>query len=45
VVLSYQLWRTRFQGDPHVIGKAILLDSQPHTVIGVMNAEFAFPSQ
>jgi putative ABC transport system permease protein len=45
VVLSYQLWRTRFQGDPHVIGQAILLDSQPHTVIGVMDAGFAFPSQ
>jgi putative ABC transport system permease protein len=45
VVLSYQLWRTRFQGDPNVTGKVILLDSQPHTVIGVMDAGVAFPSQ
>lgn len=45
VVLSYQLWRTRFQGDPQVMGKAILLDSQPHIVIGLMDAGFAFPSQ
>jgi putative ABC transport system permease protein len=45
VVLSHQLWRTRFQGDPLVVGKAILLNSRPHTVIGVMDAGFAFPSQ
>jgi putative ABC transport system permease protein len=45
VVLSYQLWRNRFQSDAHMIGKAILLDSQPYTVLGVMDAGFAFPSQ
>jgi putative ABC transport system permease protein len=35
-VLSYQLWRERFAGDPDVIGKSITLDGQPHTIIGVM---------
>ncbi|MGA8599398.1 MAG: ABC transporter permease [Bryobacteraceae bacterium] len=45
IVLSYQLWRTRFHGDSTVTGRVILLDSQPYTVIGVMNTGFAFPSR
>ena len=45
VVLSSELWRTRFHEDPDVIGKAILLDSLPHTVVGVMDAGFAFPAR
>jgi predicted permease len=44
-LLSYQLWRTRFHEDLNITGKVILLDSQPHTVVGVMGADFAFPSQ
>ncbi len=45
VVLSYQLWRTRFHEDPHVAGRVILLDARPHTILGVMGPDFAFPSQ
>jgi putative ABC transport system permease protein len=36
VVLSEGLWRTRFGGDPTLIGKAIRLDSQSFTVLGVV---------
>lgn len=35
VVLSHQLWRTRFDADPSVIGSAVRLDDEPYTVIGV----------
>ena len=35
VVISYQLWRKRFQGDPHIIGKMQRLNNVPHTIIGV----------
>ncbi len=35
-ILSYQLWRERFGGDPGAIGKNITLDGQLHTIIGVM---------
>lgn len=42
-VLSDKMWRTTFHGDPEILGKSILLDANPYTVIGVMQAEFDFP--
>jgi macrolide transport system ATP-binding/permease protein len=35
VVISYQLWRSRYKGDPEIIGKVQRLDNVPHTIIGV----------
>jgi macrolide transport system ATP-binding/permease protein len=35
VVISYQLWRHRFQGDPEIIGKMQRFNNVPHTIIGV----------
>jgi macrolide transport system ATP-binding/permease protein len=35
VVISYQMWRNRFKGDPQVIGKIQRLNNVPHTIIGV----------
>src|SRR6266567_6210586 len=35
VVISYQLWRRRFGGDPNIIGKVQRLNNVPHTIIGV----------
>ncbi len=43
VVLSYSLWHRRFRDDPSVIGRAVRLDDQPYTIIGVMPRSFAFP--
>ena len=43
VVLSYQTWRSRFDGDPQVLGRKILLDRKPYEIIGVMPREFEFP--
>ncbi len=34
-VISYQLWRGRFKGDPQIIGKTQRLDGVLHTIIGV----------
>ena len=42
VVLSYQLWQTRFGADPTVIGRVIHLNRKPVTVVGV--TPFAFAS-
>jgi len=42
-VLSYAAWKNRFQGDPAVLGKKILLDRKPFAVIGVMPRSFEFP--
>ncbi len=35
-ILSYPLWRTVFEGDPHVIGKPMLLKGAPYTIVGVL---------
>ena len=35
VVLGYSLWKTKFEGDPAVLGKSIEIQHQPFTVIGV----------
>lgn len=43
VVLSDGLWRERFGADPNVLGRTLLLDRRPLTVIGVMPAGFSFP--
>jgi putative ABC transport system permease protein len=36
VVISEGLWRTRFGADPSLIGRAVRLNGQPFTVIGVV---------
>ena len=35
VVLSYDLWRGRFQSDPNIVGSTLKLNSIPYTVVGV----------
>ena len=44
VVLSHRLFRQRFASDPSVIGRWISLDGIQRQVIGVMPADFRFPS-
>ena len=43
VVLTHSLWIRRYGGSPGVIGKTILLDARPYTVIGVLPAWFIYP--
>jgi len=38
IILGYGLWQSRFGGDPNVIGTKVLLNSRPHTIVGVMPA-------
>jgi hypothetical protein len=42
-LLSYELWQSRFGGDPAVIGRTLRLNAEPVTVIGVMPASFGYP--
>jgi putative ABC transport system permease protein len=39
-MLSYRLWQSRFGADPAVVGRAIQLDSQRYTVVGILPADF-----
>lgn len=41
-VLSHALWRTRFNGDPAILGKALTLNGEPYEVVGVMPEDFTF---
>jgi putative ABC transport system permease protein len=43
VILSDSLWRTRFHGDPNIIGQTLTLDSMPQTIVGVLPANIQFP--
>jgi predicted permease len=42
VVLSNRIWRSRFGGDPKVIGRKITLDAKSYTIIGVLPANSTF---
>lgn len=44
VILSHQLWQDRFRGEPGIIGRLIDLEGVSRQVIGVMPADFHFPS-
>lgn len=39
-VIAYRDWQERYHGDPGVIGKTILIDAEPYTVIGVHPESF-----
>ena len=43
IVISDQLWRSRFGSDPQIVGRIIRLNDISHTVVGVMPAGFDFP--
>jgi putative ABC transport system permease protein len=36
VVLSEAMWATRFNHDPNVLGQALSLSGEPHTIVGVL---------
>jgi putative ABC transport system permease protein len=40
VILANGLWKRRFGGDPHIIGRVIRLSDHPFTVVGVLPAGF-----
>jgi putative ABC transport system permease protein len=42
-VISDRLWRTRYGADPAVVGRQLLLNDEPYTVVGVMPPGFHYP--
>ena len=43
-LLGYSLWKTRYAGDPSIIGRSIKVNEVPHTVVGVMAEGNRFPN-
>ena len=43
-LLSYGLWKSRFGGDPHIVGKTISLDDHETTIVGVLPRDFELPT-
>ena len=42
VMLAYGLWERRFNADPAIVGTSLVINDEPHTVVGVLPASFDF---
>ena len=40
IVLTHELWKRRFGGDPGIVGRSLRLNGEPYTVIGVLPPAF-----
>ena len=40
VILTDGLWQRRFDGDPGIVGRTLVLDDEPYTVVGVLAPSF-----
>lgn len=44
ILLSENVWRTRFGSDPQIVGRSVVVDGISATVVGVMPKSFRFPN-
>jgi len=42
MIITYRFWQSHYHGDKNVIGRTVLLDNVPNTIIGVMPEGFTF---
>lgn len=45
VVLSHRLWQERLHGDPSAIGRQVVVNDVPRTIVGIMPPDFAYPAR
>lgn len=45
VLLSYELWRTRFGGDPSIVGTTVSIDETPTIIAGVLPRGADYPGR
>jgi putative ABC transport system permease protein len=44
VVLSHRVWRERWHGDPNAVGRQVVVNDVPRTIVGVMPEHFTYPA-
>ena len=42
-LFSDEVWRLRYSGDATVVGRSMLVNGRPHTIVGVLPPDFEFP--
>ena len=42
-VISDEFWRTKLGGDPSVVGRSLVIDGEPTTIVGILPPEFRIP--
>ena len=45
VILTSDLWKSRFASDPNVVGRSIRINGEAREIIGVLPADFELPSR
>ena len=43
IILGWGLWKRRYGGDPSILGRNILVDLKPYTVVGILPEWFRYP--
>lgn len=44
VVLSHRIWQQHLHGDPSAIGRLVVVNDVPRTIVGIMPKHFAYPA-
>ncbi|MGH9889378.1 MAG: ABC transporter permease, partial [bacterium] len=44
VVLSHRLWQQQLHGDPNALGRQLVVNDVPRTIVGIMPRHFAYPA-
>ena len=42
IIISHKLWQKRFASDPAALGKSMMLDGKPYTIVGILPSTFRF---
>jgi putative ABC transport system permease protein len=42
-VLSDEFWRSKLGADPSVVGKSLMIDGEPTTIVGILTPDFRIP--
>ena len=41
LIISHRYWQNHFGADPHIIGRTVRIDGEPHEIVGVLPASFS----